>query len=51
LGKRDLKFGRKEHNNNNDDEVLKKYYTRKNNINLPALNIKKLETRKKDLGG
>jgi hypothetical protein len=50
MGKRDLKFGRKVHNNK-DDKVLKKYYTRKNNINLPALNIKQLETRKKDLGG
>jgi hypothetical protein len=28
MGKRDLKFGRKEHNNN-DDKVLNKYYTRK----------------------
>jgi hypothetical protein len=28
IGKRDLKFGRKEHNNN-DDKVLNKYYTRK----------------------
>jgi hypothetical protein len=27
MGKRDLKFGRKEHNNN--DKVLNKYYTRK----------------------
>jgi hypothetical protein len=49
MGKRDLKFGSKEHNGN-DDKVLKKYYTRRNNINLPALNMKQLESTKKDLG-
>jgi archaellum component FlaC len=42
---------RRENVKQRDDNVLKKHYTRKNNINLPALNIKQLKNRYEDLGG